>query len=93
MSGRRGQRGWPGGGDVSHVLRNALIPVVTVLGLQFAGLLGARCLSRTCLPAGDRPAGRQCHRDARLSAVQGIVLFTAVVYALVNLAVTYCTAF
>ena len=73
---------------VSHVLRNALIPVVTVLGLQFAGLLGGTVFIENVFARpgiGRLAVNAIAMRD--YPAVQGIVLFAAVVYALVNLVV------
>lgn len=73
---------------VSHVLRNALIPVVTVLGLQFAGLLGGTVFIENVFARpgiGRLAVNAIAARDYPL--IQGIVLFTAVVYALLNLAV------
>lgn len=71
-----------------HVLKNALIPVVTVVGLQFGALLGGTViieqvfawpglgtLAITSLQARDIPM------------VQGIVLYLALGYMLANLAV------
>jgi peptide/nickel transport system permease protein len=73
---------------MGHVLRNALIPVVTVLGLQFAALLGGTVFIENVFA---RPGiGRLAINSIAMRdypMVQGIVLFTAVVYALLNLAV------
>jgi peptide/nickel transport system permease protein len=77
-----------------HVLKNSLIPVVTIMGLQFGGLLagtviieqvfawpGLGTLAITALQARDFPM------------VQGIVLYIATAYVLVNLTVDllYCS--
>lgn len=72
----------------SHALRNALIPVVTVVGLQFGGLLGGAVIIETVFAR--QGIGRVAvlaitGRDFPL--IQGIVLFAAVVYVLVNLSV------
>ncbi len=73
---------------LGHILRNALIPVVTVLGLSFAGLLGGAVFIENVFA---RPGlGRFAinaigARD--FPQIQGMVLFTAVVYAVLNLAV------
>ncbi|MBN1137185.1 MAG: ABC transporter permease [Anaerolineae bacterium] len=72
----------------NHVLRNALIPVVTVLGLQFAALLGGTVFIENVFARpgiGRLAVNAIATRDYPM--VQGIVLFTAVVYALLNLAV------
>ena len=46
-SARPGPRGWPSGGLVRHALRNALLPVVTILGVQFGRLLGGSVVTET----------------------------------------------
>lgn len=71
-----------------HALRNALIPVVTVVGLQAGSLLAGAVIIETvfALPGLGRLAIHAISgRDYPL--VQGIVLFMAVVYTLVNFAV------
>ncbi len=71
-----------------HALRNALIPVVTVLGLQFGALLGGTVIIETVFSR--RGLGRTIV-DAivwkDLPIVQGAVLLTATAYLLVNLLV------
>lgn len=73
---------------VRHALRNALIPVVTVLGLQFGFLLGGAVIVETVFA---RPGIGRLAVDSILAKdypmVQGVVLFSAVVYVLVNLIV------
>ncbi|MBN1318597.1 MAG: ABC transporter permease [Anaerolineales bacterium] len=71
-----------------HVLRNALIPVVTVIGLQFASLLGGTVFIESVF---SRPGLGRFAVNA-ISArdypqVQGVVLFAAIIYVLFNLAV------
>lgn len=71
-----------------HALRNALIPVVTVLGLQFGGLLGGAVIVESVFARsglGRFAVSAIQSRDFPL--IQGIVLFAAAVYALVNLSV------
>jgi peptide/nickel transport system permease protein len=73
---------------MGHVLRNALIPVVTVLGLQFAALLGGTVFIENVFARpgiGRLAVSSIAMRDYPM--VQGIVLFAAVVYALLNLVV------
>jgi peptide/nickel transport system permease protein len=71
-----------------HALRNALIPVITVLGLQFGALLGGAVIVETVFSR--RGLGRTLV-DAiiwkDLPIVQGAVLLTAVTYMLINLMV------
>ena len=73
---------------IRHALRNALIPVITMLGLQFGALLGGTVIIETVFSR--RGLGRTIV-DAimwkDLPVVQGTVLFTAILYMLVNLAV------
>lgn len=69
-----------------HVMRNAMIPVVTMLGLQFGGLLGGAVIVEAIF---DIPGlGRLLvtsisSRD--YSVVQGTILLAAVAYLVVNL--------
>lgn len=73
---------------MKHGLRNAFIPVVTIIGLQFGGLLGGAVLTETvfgiagigrlvvdAIDVGDYPV------------VQGTVLLFAFLFTLVNLGV------
>jgi peptide/nickel transport system permease protein len=71
-----------------HALRNALIPVVTIVGLQFGALLSGAVITETVFAR--RGIGRLAV-DAVLSRdfpmVQGTILVAAVGYVLVNLIV------
>ena len=71
-----------------HALKNALIPTITMLGLQLGALLGGAVVTETIF---SRPGVGRLAVDAILSRdfplVQGTVLFTAVAYVLVNLLV------
>jgi ABC-type dipeptide/oligopeptide/nickel transport system permease component len=75
-------------------LRNSLIPVVTMLGLQFGALLGGTVIIETVFSR--RGLGRTIV-DAivwkDLPMVQGAVLLTATAYMLVNLMVDISYAF
>jgi len=71
-----------------HALANSLIPVLTVMGLQFAGLLGGAVFIESVFA---RPGIGRFAVNA-ISArdypqVQGVVLFAAAIYVLLNLAV------
>jgi ABC-type dipeptide/oligopeptide/nickel transport system permease component len=71
-----------------HVLRNALIPVVTMVGLQFGRLLSGTVIIETVFARqgiGWLTVDAILERDMPL--VQGAVLLFAVVYVLSNLAV------
>ncbi len=71
-----------------HALRNALIPVVTVLGLQFGALLGGAVIIETVF---SRPGIGRLAVTSILSkdfqVTQGTVLMSAVFYTLVNIMV------
>jgi ABC-type dipeptide/oligopeptide/nickel transport system permease component len=73
---------------VAHGLRNALVPVVTALGLQFGALLGGAVLTESIF--GWPGVGRLLldsifSRDYPM--IQGLVLLFAVTYIAVNLVV------
>jgi len=73
---------------LKHALRNALLPVVTVVGLQFGGLLGGAVLTETVFAWPG--VGRMlvdAIRSRDMPLVQGSVLFVAVVFIVVNLVV------
>ena len=77
-----------------HGLRNALIPVTTVVGLQFGGLLGGAVIIEAVFARqgiGQLLVGALQARDFPLA--QGCVLFIALVYVLVNLGVDMLYAF
>jgi peptide/nickel transport system permease protein len=71
-----------------HGLKNALIPVVTIVGLQFGALLGGAVVIETVFAR--RGIGRMAI-DAVLAkdfpVIQGTVLFAALVYVTVNLSI------
>ena len=77
-----------------HVLKNALIPVVTVLGLMFGGLLGGAPITETVfgLPGLGRYMLQAIHNFDYLALV-GSVFFVALVYMTVNLIVDILYAF
>lgn len=71
-----------------HVLRNALVPIVTVIGLSIATLLGGAITVETVfnIPGiGRLLIGAALRRDYPL--IQGIVLFIATVYIVINLTI------
>jgi peptide/nickel transport system permease protein len=71
-----------------HALKNALIPAVTLVGLQFGALLGGAVIVETVFSRqgiGRLAVTAIVAKDYTI--VQGIVLFVAVVYVLVNLLV------
>jgi peptide/nickel transport system permease protein len=71
-----------------HALRNALLPVLSVIGLRFGALLGGAVLTETIFAwpgIGQLTITAISQRD--LPLIQGIVLTFAMIYALVTLAV------
>lgn len=71
-----------------HALRNALVPIITVIGLQLGNLLAGAVLTETvfALPGlGKLMVDAIMRRDFML--VQGEVLFVAVTYIFINLLV------
>lgn len=82
-------KGLPGGAVVGkHALKNALIAVVTVIGLQIGGLLGNTIITETLFAL---PGVGRLMIDAIFSRdffiVQGVILFLAVGYIVSNLVV------
>jgi peptide/nickel transport system permease protein len=71
---------------LNHALKNALVPVVTIVGLQFGGMLSGAVIVETVF---SRPGLGSLAVNAILwkdyPLVQGTVLFIAVSYVLVNL--------
>ena len=80
--------------DGRHVLRNALLPVVTVIGLQLGLLLGGAILTETIFGWGG--VGKWIY-DAVVNndyqVIQSGVLLLALIFILVNLAVDVSYAF
>ena len=69
-----------------HALRNALIPIITVLGLDFGYYLTGSILTETIFSwpgLGRYVVNAITRRD--LPAIQGSVLFLSVVFVMVNL--------
>lgn len=73
---------------VKHGLRNALLPVITVAGMQFGSLLAGAVLTEKIF---ERPGlgslAVQAIRQRNYPVVQGCVFVVAVSYVLVNLLV------
>ncbi len=79
---------------VRHALRNGLIPVVTILGLQIGALMGGAVVTESIfvLPGFGRLIVEAVFtRDYPL--VQGVVLITASSYVLINLLVDVSYSF
>ena len=73
---------------VKHGLRNALLPVITVAGMQFGSLLAGAVLTEKIF---ERPGlgslAVQAIRQRNYPVVQGCVFVVAVTYVVVNLLV------
>ena len=80
--------------NFKHALRNALIPIVTILGLRFGLLLGGAVLTETVF---SWPGVGRLMVDSILArdypVVQGSVLLLAVLFVLINLFVDILYAF
>ena len=75
---------------VKHVLRNALIPVVTFVGLQFGALLGGAVVTESIFAwpgVGRFLLSSIQGRD--YPAIQGTILMIAVIFVFVNIIVDY----
>jgi peptide/nickel transport system permease protein len=73
---------------IVHALRNALLPVVSIIGLRFGALLGGAVLTESIFGwpgLGQLAVTAISQRDFPL--VQGVVLAFALAFALVNLVV------
>lgn len=71
---------------LKHALRNAMIPIITVLGLDFGAYLTGSILTETIFSwpgIGRYVVNAISRRD--LPAIQGTVLFLSTVFVLVNL--------
>ncbi|MHB1651587.1 MAG: nickel ABC transporter permease [Desulfitobacteriaceae bacterium] len=71
-----------------HALKNAIIPVITVVGLQFGALLGGTVLTESVFAING--VGRLIVDSIRardFPTVQGTVLFVSVMFMLVNMVV------
>ena len=80
--------------DIRHVLRNALLPVSTIIGLQVGLLLSGAVLTETVFAwPGMGQWLVQAIEDRNYPVLQGGILFLALVFVLVNLIVDVSYAF
>ncbi|MEK6679297.1 MAG: ABC transporter permease, partial [Nitrospirota bacterium] len=71
---------------VKHGLRNALIPIVTVIGLQFGALLAGAVITETIFSwPGIGRLMIQAINTRDYPLVQGCILIIALSYVLINL--------
>ena len=79
---------------VGHALKNALIPVITVVGLQFGSLLGGTVIIESVFARpGIGRIGVLALQARDFPVAQGVVLFVSVIYVVVNLGVDLLYAF
>ncbi|MGL5797159.1 MAG: nickel ABC transporter permease [Cetobacterium sp.] len=77
-----------------HALKNALIPVITVVGLQFGGLLGGAVLTESVYSwPGVGRMMVDAIRQKDTPTVLAAVIFLAVTFSIVNLAVDILYAY
>jgi len=79
---------------VRHALKNALIPIITIFGLQFGNLLAGAVIVETVFSRpglGRLIVGGILAKDFPL--VQGTVLFVAASYVMINVLVDVAYAF
>lgn len=79
---------------IRHALKNALIPIITTVGMQFGGMLGGAVLTESIFSI---PGIGKLLLDAikmrNFPLVQGGVLFIAIVYSFVNLVIDIIYAY
>lgn len=69
-----------------HTLKNALIPVITLAGIQFGDMLANTAIIETVFAwPGISRVGVQAISSRDFPMVQGVVLFVAIVFVLVNM--------
>ena len=79
---------------IKHALRNAIIPIITVIGLSVGGLLSGAVLTETvfALPGvGTALVSAILSRD--YSVVQAFTIIIAIIFVFVNLIVDFSYAF
>ena len=77
-----------------HVLRNSLIPTITVIGLSFGGILAGTVLTETIFtwPGIGRYAYQSCI-TLDFPAIMGVSILIAIIFSVVNLLVDISYAF
>lgn len=82
------------GVNMRHILRNGLIPVVTLAGLDIAGMLSGIVIIETVFGwPGIGELAYQAIQNLDIPVVMGTVLYTTAVIVLLNLAVDVLYAF
>lgn len=81
-------KGMPPRRTLWHILRNAMLPVVTIVGLQFGALLGGAIITEEIFAwPGVGTYLIQALRNRDIVAVQGTVMVVVLLFLLVNLVV------
>ena len=71
---------------LKHALRNALIPIITIVGIQFGHLLGGSILTESVFSiAGVGRLAVEAIKARDYPIVQGAVLYVAIAYVFINL--------
>jgi len=70
-----------------HAFRNAIIPVMTIIGLQAGDLLAAPSSLKTCFIFGIGRLVFEAIGQRDLPVIQGVVLFIALMIVVINFAV------
>ena len=79
---------------IRHALRNALIPILTVAGIQFGSLLGGTVIIESVFArAGIGRLAIIAIQQRDIPLVLGVVIFFAITYVLMNLLVDLSYAF
>lgn len=77
-----------------HALRNAMLPVTTVIGLQLGSLLGGAMLTETVFAwPGIGKYTVDCILKSDFPVVQGVVLLIGVIFVVINLVVDIIYAY
>ncbi len=77
-----------------HALRNAMLPVTTVIGLQLGSLLGGAMLTETVFAwPGIGKYTVECILKSDFPVVQGVVLLIGVIFVMANLIVDVIYAY
>lgn len=88
----KGQKEWVV--VTKHALKNALIPIITVVGLQFGGLLGGSIAIESIFSIpGIGKFSVEAIKARNMPAVQGSVLMVAIAFCTINLVIDILYSF
>lgn len=74
-----------------HALKNSLIPIITIIGLEFGSLLGGAVITETVFSMNG--IGQYIVQSIQFRdypAIQGSILFVATLFVVINLVVDLC---